>query len=205
MFEVKLFDNYAVCSKGDQTFKLDLISTHKEFGNIYIFSNILNMPYLRKAGFDLINQYQNIGVDKKEVQMTMARCKQMIKESKDTQDIYVELDKLESRVKDIWDYKKTSISLVGLLCIPESQLELIGEFDQSISESNINMFSKDNELLSFFFDCVQIRINNFWNILDKDMLPYSQSPTLSTNEKAEIKHMKTESNVLSKIARIFKS
>jgi hypothetical protein len=205
MFEVKLFDNYAVCSKGDQNYKLDLVSNHKEFGNVYIFSNILNMPYLRKAGFDLINQYQNIGVDKKEVQMTMALCKQMIKENKDVQDIYVELDKLESRVKDIWDYKKTSISLVGLLCIPESQLELIGEFEQSISESNINMFSKDNELISFFFDCVQIRINSFWNTLDRDMLPYSPNQTQSINESKEIKHTKTESSVLSKITRIFKS
>lgn len=205
MFEVKILEGFAVCSKDDQNYKLDLISNHKEFGDIYIFSNILNMPYLRKAGFDLINQYQNIGVDKKEVQMTMALCKQMIKENKDIQDIYVELDKLENRVKDIWDYKKTSISLVGLLCIPESQLELIGEFEQSISENNINMFSKDSELISFFFDCVQIRINNFWNTLDKDMLPYFPNPMQSTKESKEIKPMKIESNVLSRITKIFKS
>ena len=205
MYKVDIKDKLAFCTNPEtkEVYKLELIKSHSEFGNVWIFSNVLNMPFMRKAMFDLISQYETIGVDKKEVIMETQKGMNLINEGQPSTEVYTILSNLNSRVKDVWDYQKTAIALIGLLCIKESELENIGTYEQSIAQENINQWQKDSALFDFFLTAVQLRINNFWNTLDSDIVSYSQSQTNQKNEN--IKAMPKKSSLLSRITTIFKT
>ena len=203
MYKVDIQGNNAFCTNPEtnEIYKLELIKSHIEFGNIYVFSNILNMPYMRKGMFDLITQYESIGIDKKEVLMATQKAMNMIKDKADLNDIYTEFANLNTRIRDVWDYQKTAIAIVGLLMVKECDLDKIGYYDKEIAESNINQWSKDTAIFDFFLSIAQQKINNFWNTLDIDTASYFQPVTEQTISKPT----KKKSNFLDKIKKTFRT
>ena len=145
--------------------QLKLIKFHPEYGNFYTFTGIHNMPHQRKLTFDLMQQYNSIGMAKEELQNEMKDIIQMLEKREQGYEmkIYKKASTIYDITTDFWDYRQTSLLICSLCIIPESDLDLIGIFDQEKAQKYINEWGKDEELLGFFLTITQKLCNNLIN------------------------------------------
>jgi hypothetical protein len=145
--------------------QLKLIKFHPEYGNFYAFNSIHAMPHQRKLMFDLVQQHNSIGMDKEELKNEMKEIMQMLekKEQGYEMKIYKKASTIDQIATDFWDYRQTSLLICSLCIIHESDLDLIGVFDQEKAQKYINEWAKDEELLSFFLTITQKLCNNLIN------------------------------------------
>jgi hypothetical protein len=150
--------------------KLKQIRNHPDLGRFYAFNSILSIPYQRKVMFDLIQQYNTLGIDKEELIKENKEILEMLekRESGYEMKIYSKIATITNTAKSFWDYQKSSMLITSLLIVPESELDLIGIFDQERAESNIKEWGKDSELLGFFLNIAQQKCNNLTNKLEVD-------------------------------------
>jgi hypothetical protein len=186
--------------------KMKLIRSHSELGNFYSFNSILSMPYQRKVMFDMIQQYNTLGIDKEELIKENKEILEMLEKREQGYEmkIYSKIATITNTAKSFWDYQKSSMLISALLIIPENQLELIGIFDQEKAEENIKLWSKDSEMLGFFLNVAQQKCNNLTNKFEIDTSIFLANPSnltesqTSTSEKASFK------NRLNKLTSYFK-
>lgn len=135
---------------------LSAIATH-ESGVYYAFDNLLQMPYQRKYIFDLAQQYERIGMDKKELEVHLNDIQEMCRNKADgfELNVYSKIDYIKQNIKDVWDFQKTALLTAAMVIVTPD--ENIAVFDQSLAEKKINEWSKDKNLLSFFLNVLQQR------------------------------------------------
>jgi hypothetical protein len=155
---------------------LDLLYNHQDLGKYYIFRNVLNIPYLRKAAFDVVRGLDVLGItgDELEEKINAIYEELEFQESGFAQRALIEVNFIKETLKNHWDHKKTLIMLLGLLIVPESQLEDIGNYDQKVIEENIKIISKDHNLMEVFFYAVSSRLEILSNFAQTDTLDYSK-------------------------------
>ncbi|RNA63496.1 hypothetical protein D1631_17005 [Chryseobacterium nematophagum] len=172
--------------------RLKRIKSHSELGNFYVFNSVLSMPYQRKVMFDLIQQFNSLGIDKEELIkenneiLTLLESREQGFEMK----IYSKITEINKTAKSLWDYQRSSMLIAALLVVHEDDLDLIGIFDQQQAEKRINEWSKDSELLAFFLNIAQMKCNNLINKLEVNLpnfleteFPSIQPPLTSKEEK----------------------
>jgi len=145
--------------------QLKLIKQHPEYGKFYAFNTIHSMPHQRKLMFDLIQQFNSIGMDKEELKKEMNSIMQLLekKEQGYEMKIYQKVATVEKIATDFWDYRQTSLLICSLCIIPESDLDMIGVFDQEKAQKYINEWAKDPDLLAFFLTITQKLCNSLTN------------------------------------------
>jgi hypothetical protein len=145
--------------------QLKLINQHPEYGKFYAFNTIHSMPHQRKLMFDLIQQFNSIGMDKEELKKEMNSIMQLLekKEQGYEMKIYQKVATVEKIATDFWDYRQTSLLICSLCIIPESDLDMIGVFDQEKAQKYINEWAKDQDLLAFFLTITQKLCNSLTN------------------------------------------
>lgn len=150
--------------------KLKQIRNHPDLGRFYCFNSILSMPYQRKVMFDLIQQYNTLGIDKEELIKENKEILEMLekRESGFEMKVYSKIATITNTAKSFWDYQKSSMLITALLIVPEAELDLIGIFDQERAEENIKNWGRDSELLAFFLNIAQQKCNNLTNKLEVD-------------------------------------
>lgn len=153
--------------------QLKLVKSHPELGNFYAFNTIFSMPYQRKLTFDLIQQYNTLGIEKDELLKEFKEIMSLIETREAGYDskIYHKIGTLERTLKDFYDFRETSLLICSLCIVPEADLELIGVFDQEKSKAYIKEWAKDPDLLAFFLTITQKLLNNITNKLDFNTLP----------------------------------
>lgn len=156
---------------GEET-SVDLVYKHSELGNFYIFPSIFSLPYTRKMVFDLIQQNERLGIEKKELIEYIERIKKLCQEGK-TMDIYAIASYMESKAKEHWDYKRSSLAIVALLIVQED--ENISAFNQGEIEEKINRFSQDPTMLDFFLQYAQLRVESLMKLQESSSKIYSQA------------------------------
>lgn len=164
--------------------RLKLIKKHSELGNFYVFNSILSMPYQRKLMFDLIQQYNTLGIDKDELIKENTEILKMLetREQGFEMKIYSKIASITNTAKSFWDYKKSSMLITSLLIVHESEFDMIGYFDQDKAEENIKEWSMDSDLLGFFLNIAQQKTNNLLNKFEHDTQNYSVDDLLSGTE-----------------------
>ena len=183
--------------------KLKLIRQHKELGNFYVFNSILAMPYQRKVVFDMIQQFNNIGIDKTELLKETAECLELLQNKENGYDlkVYNKLANINNTVKGFWDYKKSAMLIATLLIVHENDLQTIGVFDQEISEKRIKEWAIDSELLGFFLNITQQKCNNLINKLDFDIPTFLPQVHQSTESQPQIKKENLLKRITAKLTK----
>ncbi len=155
---------------------LDLLYNHQDLGKYYIFRNVLNLPYLRKAAFDVVRGLDTLGIAEDELTLKInAICEELeFQEQGFAQRALLEANFIKETLKNHWDYKRTLIMLLGLVIVPESQLEDIGNYDQRVIEDNVKEISKDSNMLEVFFFALTSKLEILSNFAQQDTLDYSQ-------------------------------
>ena len=148
--------------------RLKLIKRHSELGNFYVFNSVLSMPYQRKVMFDLIQQFNTLGIDKEELIKENSEILSLLesREQGFEMKVYSKIAEINKTAKSFWDYQRSSMLIASLLVVHEDDLDLIGIFDQEQAEKRINEWSKDSDLLAFFLNIAQMKCNNLINKLD---------------------------------------
>ncbi len=169
--------NSEVWLKGDNTpdfIKMKLIKTHKEFGNFYVFNSVFSMPYQRQAMFNLISQYNQLGIDKNELIDTNVEILKLLesKEAGYDMKIYTKVSEIIKTAKSFWDYQKTSMLIIGLLVVHEEELDVIEIFDQEKVEANLKKWSVDTDMMGFFLNIAQQKCNSTASKLELDTQNY---------------------------------
>jgi hypothetical protein len=177
--------DYVILDNEKEQYKLNLACDHPSFGKIYYFSNIVNMPYLRLAGYQTIVEFTKIGISQDEAKKELENVLELMKAG-DYMNAYAKGDQLKNKISDFWNHYKTNLFLIGLIFVHESQLGSIGVYEQEISEKNINDWTKDKDLIGFFLQRLQILSNNSKNTLDLDMANYLQNQTKTILEQSKI-------------------
>lgn len=186
--------------------KMKLIRKHSELGNFYCFNSILSMPYQRKVMFDMIQQYNTLGIDKEELIKENKEILEMLEKREQGYEmkIYSKIATITNTAKTFWDYQKSSMLISALLIIPENQLELIGVFDQEKAEENIKLWSKDSEMLGFFLNVAQQKCNNLTNKFEIDTSIFTESLLNSTESLPSTNVEGSSKSPLSKLTNYFK-
>lgn len=186
--------------------KMKLIRKHSELGNFYSFNSILSMPYQRKVMFDMIQQYNTLGIDKDELIKENKEILEMLEKREQGYEmkIYSKIATITNTAKSFWDYHKSSMLITALLIIPESQLELIGVFDQEKAEANIKEWSRDSEMLGFFLNVAQQKCNNLTNKFEIDTSIFTESLLKSTESLQSTNVGASSKSPLSKLTNYFK-
>jgi hypothetical protein len=186
--------------------KMKLIRNNSELGNFYSFNSILSMPYQRKVMFDMIQQYNTLGIDKEELIKENKEILAMLEKREQGYDmkIYSKIATITNTAKSFWDYQKSSMLITALLIIPENQLELIGIFDQEKAEENIKLWSRDSEMLGFFLNVAQQKCNNLTNKFEIDTKIFSVNPSNLTESPPSTNVEDSFKNRLNKLTSYFK-
>ncbi len=186
--------------------KMKLIRNHSELGNFYSFNSILSMPYQRKVMFDMIQQYNTLGIDKEELIKENKEILAMLEKREQGYEmkIYSKIATITNTAKSFWDYQKSSMLITALLIIPENQLELIGIFDQEKAEANIKEWAKDSEMLGFFLNVAQQKCNNLTNKFEIDTKIFSVNPSNLTESLPSTNVEDSFKNRLNKLTSYFK-
>lgn len=192
--------------KGENTpdfIKMKLIKKHKEFGNFYVFNSIFSMPYQRQAMFNLINQYNQLGIDKDELIASNIEILKLLesKEAGYDMKIYNKVSEIIKTAKSFWDYQKTSMLIIGLLIIPEDELDVIEVFDQEKVEANLKKWSIDTDMMGFFLNIAQQKCNSTASRLEIDTANYL--PKELSQSESQIQHK--EESLLKKTTNKLKS
>jgi hypothetical protein len=169
--------------------KLKLVKNHPELGKFYAFNSVLSMPYQRKIMFDLIQQYNNLGIDKDELIKENEEILILIQDRDKgfENKVYNKIANINNTAKSFWDYKKSSMLIATLLIVHESDLTMVGIFDQEIAEKRIKEWSRDADLLGFFLNIAQQKCNSLINKFDNDTRDYSVTEFPSTENQTSIK------------------
>lgn len=192
--------DYIIADNEKEQYKLNLACDHPSFGKIYHFSNIINMPYLRLAGYQTIVEFTKIGISQDEAKKELENVLDLMKQG-DYMNAYAKGDQLKNKISDFWNHYKTNLFLIGLIFVHESQIGSIGVYEQEICEKNINDWSVDKDLIGFFLQRLQILTNHSQNTLDIDIANYLQNqqkmnPTkLPTESRKSVK----ESTILTRL------
>lgn len=141
-------------SKSSEECKLSLIHDG-EMGTFYIFDNPLQMPFQRKYAFDIIQQHENLGLSKDEI---IEELSKITAQNNDPNMVFYLAETLKTKIKDSWDFAKTSTFITALLIIEEN--ESIDFFTQESALEKVNKWSKDSVMLGFFLSIAQKSINN---------------------------------------------
>jgi hypothetical protein len=159
------------------------------------------MPYQRKVMFDMVQQYNTLGIDKEELIKENKEILEMLekRESGYEMKIYSKIATITNTAKSFWDYQKSSMLITTLLIVPEAELDLIGIFDQERAEENIKNWGKDSELLGFFLNIAQQKCNNLTNKLEVDTQIFLPKEFHSTECQQSIKEEGLFRKVLSKL------
>jgi hypothetical protein len=159
------------------------------------------MPYQRKVMFDMVQQYNTLGIDKEELIKENKEILEMLekRESGYEMKIYSKIATITNTAKSFWDYQKSSMLITTLLIVPEAELDLIGIFDQERAEENIKNWGKDSELLGFFLNIAQQKCNNLTNKLEVDTQIFLPKEFHSTEYQQSIKEEGLFRKVLSKL------
>ena len=197
MYQIHKKTNTEVFIKSEMTgelTRLKLIKKHSTLGNFYVFNSILSMPYQRKLMFDLIQQYNTLGIDKDELIKENTEILKMLetREQGFEMKIYSKIASITNTAKSFWDYKKSSMLITSLLIVHESELDMIGYFDQDKAEENIKEWSKDSDLLGFFLNIAQQKTNNLLNKFEHDTQNYSVEDLLNGTEN-QVSHNEEKS------------
>lgn len=186
--------------------KMKLIRNNSELGNFYSFNSILSMPYQRKVMFDMIQQYNTLGIDKEELIKENKEILAMLEKREQGYEmkIYSKIATITNTAKSFWDYQKSSMLITALLIIPEDQLELIGVFDQEKAEENIKLWSRDSETLGFFLNVAQQKCNNLTNKFEIDTKIFSVNPSSLTESLPSTSVEDLSKSPLSKLMSYFK-
>jgi hypothetical protein len=171
--------------------QLKLVKSHAELGNFYAFTSIHAMPYQRKVMFDMVNQFQSIGIEKEQLIKENNEILKMLIERKQGYEleVYNKIATINNNAKSFWDFKKTSLMICALIIIPEKELEMIGIFNQENTEKNINEWAKDSDLLGFFLNIAQQKCNNLISKLN-DLPSYMGQGQESESQKMQVQTKK---------------
>jgi hypothetical protein len=164
------------------------------------------MPYQRKVMFDMIQQYNTLGIDKEELIKENKEILAMLEKREQGYEmkIYSKIATITNTAKSFWDYQKSSMLITALLIIPENQLELIGIFDQEKAEANIKEWAKDSEMLGFFLNVAQQKCNNLTNKFEIDTKIFSVNPSNLTESLPSTNVEDSFKNRLNKLTSYFK-
>ncbi|MCQ4139216.1 hypothetical protein [Chryseobacterium sp. EO14] len=186
--------------------RMKLIKRHSELGNFYVFNSVLSMPYQRKVMFDLIQQFNTLGIDKEELIKENTEILSLLesREQGFEMKIYSKIAEINKTAKSFWDYQKSSMLIAALLIVHESDLDLIGIFDQEQAEKRIKEWSKDSDLLGFFLSTAQHKCNNLINKLDMSSQSFLVEEHQSTESQAPSKKEKWFLPIISKIRSFWK-
>jgi len=187
---------------------LDLIYNHQDLGKFYSFTNLLNLPYMRKAAFDVVRGLETLGISGDELEEKINAIYEELEfqESGFAQRALIEVNFIKETLKNHWDFKKTLSLIVGLCIVPESQLEDIGDYDQTIIEQNLLEMSKDKNMLELFFLQVNSHLETLSNFAQTDTPNYSQMiKNLKQKEMINPPVMEKQSNLLLKVKEIWKN
>jgi hypothetical protein len=210
MYQIHKKTNTEVFIKSEMTgelTRLKLIKKHSVLGNFYVFNSILSMPYQRKLMFDLIQQYNTLGIDKEELIKENTEILKMLenREQGFEMKIYSKIASITNTAKSFWDYKKSSMLITSLLIIPESELDMIGYFDQDKAEENIKEWSRDSDLLGFFLNIAQQKTNNLLSKFEHDTQNYLAEELLNgTEHQQPANEEKLSSKILNKLKTLLK-
>lgn len=152
---------------------LSAVKKH-ESGIYYAFDNLLQMPYQRKYIFDLAQQYERIGMDKKELDVHLNDIQELCRNKADgfELEVYHKIAYIRQNIKDVWDFQKTALLTAAMVIVTPD--ENIAVFDQALAEKKINEWSKDKSLLGFFLNVLQQRCSNLTEPLNGLIQSYSQ-------------------------------
>jgi len=158
-------DKLVFRSDANETSTWSLIYKHSELGKFYIIDNIMTLPFLRKHIFDLAQQYERVGIEKKEL---IDKTDQILKLLKDKPqgyelDIYSITQRINMTCKDGWDFFKTQCMIMPLLITQDGWD--IGNYDQSEAMARVNLWMKDKYLIEVFMNaasqCCSTVTNSF--------------------------------------------
>jgi hypothetical protein len=123
---------------------------HTDLGVFYIVDNILTLPYQRKYLFDLAGQMERVGIEKAELTTSIDMILNLLREKKQGFDleIYAIASRIQSTLKDQWDYRKTALFACALCVIQDG--DNIASFDQLEAIRRINAWERDPTMLAFF-------------------------------------------------------
>lgn len=116
-------------------------------GVFYAFDNILTMPIQRQLIFDDVQQRERLGIDKAELDKTIAN---IIENYKDPTLVYHEAKKVQDKLKDHWDYGKTRLMVASVVIIKEG--EPIDFYNQEIANKKLKLWSLNKSLIGFFLN-----------------------------------------------------
>lgn len=159
-----------------------LVYNHPELGRFFMFDSIMTMPFQRKYVFDLIQQNERIGIEKKELLTHLESVKEFINAGKPNE-AFGTVMYIESKLKDGWDYQKSSLLICALLVVQED--ENINGFNQSDAEEKINKWAVDLTMLSFFLNFAQLRINSLMNFVNRSSSTFSAVVSQSTESQPQ--------------------
>jgi len=181
--------------------RLKLIKRHSELGNFYVFNSVLSMPYQRKVMFDLIQQFNTLGIDKEELIKENSEILSLLesREQGFEMKVYSKIAEINKTAKSFWDYQRSSMLIASLLVVHEDDLDLIGIFDQEQAEKRINEWSKDSDLLAFFLNIAQMKCNNLINKLDVSTPNYLEEEFPSKEPQVLFRKEKWFSRIINKI------
>lgn len=210
MYKVYKKTNNEVWLKNDTSTgltRLKLIKRHSELGDFYVFNNTLSMPYQRKVMFDLIQQFNTLGIDKEELIKENNEILSLLesREQGFEMKVYSKVAEINKTAKSFWDYQKSAMLIVSLLIVHEDDMDLIGIFDQEQSEKRIKEWSKDSDLLGFFLNIAESKCNNLISKLDLSTPSYSEKEFQLTEVQISHKDEKWLSKATSKIKSLLKS
>ncbi len=151
------------------------VYTHKDLGEFYMFDSLLTMPFQRKYVFDLIQQNEKIGIEKPELTKYIENIKELIKNQSKGFDmeIFRIVSYVEAKLKDSWDYQKSSLMAVALTVVQDG--DNINGFNQSDAEAKLNLWTQDPTMLAFFLNFLQLRLSSLTNMLDTSSRTYSET------------------------------
>ena len=181
--------------------RLKLIKRHSELGNFYVFNSVLSMPYQRKVMFDLIQQFNTLGIDKEELIKENTEILSLLesREQGFEMKVYSKVAEINKTAKSFWDYQRSSMLIAALLIVHEDDLDLIGIFDQEQAEKRINEWSKDSDLLAFFLNIAQMKCNNLINKLDLSTPNYLEEEFQSKEPQVSFRKEKWFLRIINKI------
>jgi hypothetical protein len=141
-----------VYSNGSEEAILDLIYSHSELGNFYMFNQSNAIPYQRKYILDLILQNESLGLKKDELVNLLQQSIDYTKKG-DTHNAFSIQANILNRIKDEWSYYHSNMLIASAFIVSEN--ENIGTFNQTLAEQKINEWSVDQEMTAFFLNTVQ--------------------------------------------------
>ena len=183
--------------------QLKLIKDHPEYGKFYAFNSINAMPHQRKLMFDIIQQHNSIGMDKEDLKNEMKEIIEMLEKREQGYEmkIYKKASTIEQIATDFWDYRQTSLLICSLCIIHESDLDLIGIFDQEKAQKYINEWGKDEELLGFFLTITQKLCNNLINKFQGSFPTYLVE-SLTMESQISINEFPEQKSLISKLKNL---